>query len=63
MKFSRSFSTVDTHTGGEPTRTVIGGMPKIPGNTMIEKMQYMEKNLDWVRTCLMYEPRGHNVIT
>ena len=63
MKFSRSFSTVDTHTGGEPTRTVIGGMPKIPGNTMIEKMQYMEKNLDWVRTCLMYEPRGHNVMS
>ncbi len=63
MKFSRSFSTVDTHTGGEPTRTVIGGMPLIPGDTMIEKMQYMENNLDWVRTCLMYEPRGHNVMS
>ena len=63
MKFSRSFSTVDTHTGGEPTRTVIGGMPPIPGDTMIEKMQYMENNLDWVRTCLMYEPRGHNVMS
>ena len=63
MKFSRSFSTVDTHTGGEPTRTVIGGMPSIPGKTMAEKMLYMEKHLDWIRTCLMYEPRGHNVMS
>ena len=63
MKFSRSFSTVDTHTGGEPTRTVIGGIPPIPGNTMAEKMQYMKENLDWIRTCLMYEPRGHNVMS
>jgi proline racemase len=63
MKFSRSFSTVDTHTGGEPTRTVIGGMPPILGNTMVEKMHYLQNNLDWIRTCLMYEPRGHNVMS
>jgi proline racemase len=63
MKFSRSFSTIDTHTGGEPTRIVVSGIPPIPGDTMADKMQYLEKNLDWVRTCLMYEPRGHNLMS
>jgi len=63
MRFSHAFSTIDTHTGGEPTRTVIGGIPPIPGNSMAEKMQYLEKNMDWIRTSLMYEPRGHNVMS
>jgi proline racemase len=45
---------------GEPTRIVIGGIPNIKGNTMAEKKEYLEKNLDYVRTAIMLEPRGHN---
>ena len=44
----RSFRTIDTHTLGEPTRNVIGGLPPIPGETMSEKMLYMQKNMDWI---------------
>lgn len=59
MKFIRSIHAIDSHTMGEPTRIVIGGIPKIPGNTMPEKKEYLEKNLDNLRTAIMLEPRGH----
>ena len=59
MKFIRSIHAIDSHTMGEPTRIVIGGLPKIPGNTMPEKKEYLEKNLDNLRTAIMLEPRGH----
>jgi proline racemase len=60
MRFTRFISTIDTHTGGEPTRTIIGGLPVVPGKTMNAKMTYLEKNMDWVRTALIFEPRGHS---
>lgn len=63
MRFRRMFNTVDTHTGGEPTRTIVGGMPPIPGKTMGEKMLYLRDEMDWVRQCLMYEPRGNEVMS
>ncbi len=63
MITKRSFSTIDTHTVGQPTRTVIGGLPPIPGKTMSEKMLYMQKNMDWVRKLLMYEPRGSQIMS
>ena len=50
---------IDSHTEGEPTRIIIGGLPNIPGKTMAEKKEYFEKNLDFIRTALMLEPRGH----
>lgn len=60
MIIKRSFSTIDTHTLGEPTRNVIGGLPPIPGKTMSEKTLYMQENMDWVRKILIFEPRGGN---
>ena len=60
MKFSRSIHAIDSHTMGEPTRIVTGGIPNIKGNTMAEKKEYLEKNLDYLRTAIMLEPRGHN---
>lgn len=59
MKFSRTVMAIDSHTMGEPTRIVIGGIPNIPGTTMAEKKAYLENNLDNIRTSLMCEPRGH----
>jgi len=59
MRITRFFSTIDTHTSGEPTRTIIGGLPYIPGKSIFEKMIYFRKNMDWVRTALIFEPRGH----
>ena len=59
MKFSRTVMAIDSHTMGEPTRIVIGGIPNVPGKTMAEKKSYLENNMDYIRTSLMCEPRGH----
>jgi len=56
-------STIDTHTAGEPTRTIIGGLPYIPGKTMSDKMLYLRTHMDGLRTMLMYEPRGNEVMS
>jgi proline racemase/trans-L-3-hydroxyproline dehydratase len=63
MKVERFFSVVDSHTAGMPTRVVIGGGPKIPGKTMIEKRNYFRDNLDSARLMLTREPRGGKVRT
>jgi proline racemase len=63
MRFTKYFTSIDTHTGGEPTRTITSGIPPIPGATMGEKMVYMRDHLDWIRTSLMFEPRGHSVMS
>lgn len=60
MKFSKSIQVIDSHTAGEPTRVVVGGIPVIPGKTMPEKKEYLEKHMDHIRTAIMHEPRGHN---
>ena len=60
MKFSKGIHAIDSHTMGEPTRIVVGGIPQINGETMADKKKYLEDNLDYVRTALMHEPRGHN---
>ena len=59
MNFSKSLHAVDSHTMGESTRAIIGGLPVIPGKTMPEKKEYLEKHLDYIRTAVMHEPRGH----
>ncbi|SKA92546.1 proline racemase [Caloramator quimbayensis] len=59
MKAMRTINAVDSHTMGEPTRIVVGGVPVIPGKTMPEKKAYLEQNLDHIRTAIMHEPRGH----
>jgi proline racemase/trans-L-3-hydroxyproline dehydratase len=59
MNVSRIISTIDTHTAGEPTRVITGGIPNIPGSSMQEKKAWMMKNEDDLRKMLMREPRGH----
>jgi proline racemase len=59
MRFKRLVTTVDSHTEGEPSRVVIGGIPNIPGKTMAEKRDFVRRNLDYLRNALCDEPRGH----
>ncbi len=59
-RFTHIISAIDTHTAGEPTRIVLSGLPPIHGKTMAEKKGYMMEHLDYIRTLLMQEPRGHN---
>ncbi|WP_337104311.1 proline racemase family protein [Paenibacillus sp. YIM B09110] len=63
MKAARVYRTIDTHTGGNPTRTVISGMPKLAGATMADKMLDMKQHHDGIRRLLMNEPRGHEVMS
>lgn len=52
-------TSIDAHTGGEPLRIITGGVPEIPGETILEKRRYARANLDELRRALMWEPRGH----
>ncbi len=47
------------HTGGEPLRVYISGLPPIEGNTVLEKRRYFRQHYDHLRTGTMWEPRGH----
>ena len=47
------------HTGGEPLRVIIAGLPPIEGQTVLEKRRYFRDHYDYLRTGLMWEPRGH----
>jgi trans-L-3-hydroxyproline dehydratase len=52
-------TTIDMHTGGEPLRVVVAGLPLIEGRTVLEKRRYFREHYDHLRTGLMWEPRGH----
>lgn len=52
-------TTIDMHTGGEPLRVIIDGLPPIEGRTVLEKRRHFREHYDHLRTGLMWEPRGH----
>jgi proline racemase len=54
-----SITTIDAHAAGEPFRVITGGLPDLPGDTILARRRYMKANLDHLRTALMWEPRGH----
>jgi proline racemase len=58
-QFPDRLITIDSHTAGEPTRLVVGGLPPIPGETINDKRLYLSEHLDHVRMLLTQEPRGH----
>src|SRR5215470_3054116 len=51
--------TIEMHTGGEPLRVFVSGLPQIEGNTVLEKRRYFREHYDYIRTGTMWEPRGH----
>ena len=51
--------TIDMHTGGEPLRIIIDGFPALKGNSVLEYRRDIKENYDYLRTELMFEPRGH----
>jgi len=58
-----TFVCIDGHTCGNPVRVVKDGGPKLVGNTMSEKRQHFLKEYDWIRKGLMFEPRGHDMMS
>lgn len=63
MNARKVFRTVETHTLGQPTRTVVSGFSHVPGRTMEEKYFYMREHQDWFRKLLCYEPRGSEIMS
>ena len=59
MRSKRLVSTIDSYAAGSPERVVVSGVPPLPGGTMLEKAKYVCDNLDYLRTFLVHEPRGH----
>lgn len=60
---SKTFFCIDAHTCGNPVRVVAGGGPNLIGNNMSEKRQHFMREYDWIRKGLMFEPRGHDMMS
>jgi 4-hydroxyproline epimerase len=59
----KSFFCIDAHTCGNPVRVVAGGGPDLVGDTMNARREHFLAEYDWIRTGLMFEPRGHDVMS
>lgn len=59
----KTFSCIDAHTCGNPVRVVSGGGPFLYGADMSEKRQHFLREYDWIRKGLMFEPRGHDMMS
>ncbi len=57
------FTCIDAHTCGNPVRLVKEGGPVLEGATMSEKRQHFLREYDWIRKGLMFEPRGHDMMS
>ncbi len=60
---TNTFHCIDAHTCGNPVRLVKHGGPVLVGKDMSEKRQHFLKEFDWIRKGLMYEPRGHDMMS
>ncbi|CAM4258304.1 4-hydroxyproline epimerase [Zobellia nedashkovskayae] len=60
---TRIFTCIDAHTCGNPVRVVAKGGPELIGASMSEKRQHFLKEYDWIRKGLMFEPRGHDMMS
>ncbi len=59
----KTFFCIDAHTCGNPVRLVAGGGPILAGTNMMEKRLHFLKEFDWIRKGLMFEPRGHDMMS
>jgi len=57
------FKCIDAHTCGNPVRVIAEGGPELVGANMSEKRQHFLKEFDWIRKGLMFEPRGHDMMS
>jgi len=57
------FKCIDAHTCGNPVRLVVEGGPKLIGDSISDKRLHFLKEFDWIRRGLMFEPRGHDMMS
>lgn len=60
---SHTFRCIDGHTCGNPVRLIADGAPNLIGNNMMEKRLHFMQEYDWIRKGLMFEPRGHDMMS
>jgi 4-hydroxyproline epimerase len=58
-----TFVCIDAHTCGNPVRVIKEGGPELIGANMSQKRQHFLKDYDWIRKGLMFEPRGHDMMS
>ncbi len=57
------FDCIDAYTAGNPVRLVVGPKPDLKGKNIVEKRLNFINNFDWIRTGLMFEPHGHDMMS
>jgi 4-hydroxyproline epimerase len=62
MAAMRRIQVIDSHTGGEPTRIVISGGPDLGTGPMAERRGHLQKQYDWLRSAVVNEPRGSDIL-
>jgi 4-hydroxyproline epimerase len=62
MSTEKKLTAIDSHTGGEPTRVVIGGFPELGNGSIAEKLDKFRSGFDHLRSAIVNEPRGHSAI-
>jgi 4-hydroxyproline epimerase len=63
MARKTTFSCIDAHTCGNPVRLVCSGGPELEGESMLDRQTHFIAEYDWIRTSLMFEPRGHAMMS
>jgi 4-hydroxyproline epimerase len=58
----RRVRVVDSHTGGEPTRLVVGGGPNLGKGSLGERLARFRSENDFFRSAVVNEPRGSDVV-
>jgi proline racemase len=62
IRFKRTVHTIDSHTEGNSTRVIVGGVPVPPGATLLQKRDWLMRHDDGLRRMLNFEPRGHGMM-
>jgi proline racemase len=59
VRLGPTIEAVDAHAAGEPGRVIVGGVENVPGQTMFDKMTWLQANRDDIRLRMLREPRGY----
>lgn len=57
-----ALAVVDSHTCGQPTRVIVGGLPDVAGAAPAEARELLRREHDWVRRLAVLEPRGRRAL-
>ena len=62
MTVQDTIQAIDSHTEGEPTRVITGGVPMLEGSTMTARRDELQRHHDWIRSAVILEPRGSEAV-